>query len=135
VTVAQRVHRLSELEAIDLIDVGHHVYSRTRMTAREYPVGGLVWQVEPYADRETGEALRRFHVIRGDDGRWVFDTVDSAEVDTESLSPPRIDLIRSTIRQTLAQQLMRRGKKHWQREDQQIVAAMYALSKVLVPHA
>lgn len=131
---AQRVPQLSELEAIDLIEVGHHVYSQSRKTSRDYPIGGLVWQVEPYADRETGEACRRFHVIRGDNGMWVFDTVDSSDVDVETLSPPRFDLIRSAIRQTLPQQLAKRDKKGWGREDQQIVAAMYALSKVMAPH-
>lgn len=132
--MVERVPQLTELQAVDLIDVGHHVYSRTRKTSREYPIGGLVWEVEPYADRETGEAGRRFHVIRGDDGRWVFDTVDSADVDTETLSPPRIDLIRAAICVTLPRELQRIAKKQWRREHQQVVAAMYALSKVLVPH-
>jgi hypothetical protein len=92
------VPQLSELEAIDLIEVGHHVYSRTRQTAREYPVGGLVWKVEPYADQETGRSASpvprhpwRRRPVGVRHGR-------QRDVDTETLSPPRFDLIRGAIR-------------------------------------
>lgn len=130
----QRVPQLHELDVVDVVGVGHHVYSQTRKTSREYPIGGLVWRVEPYAEQGTGEARRRFHVIRGDDGLWVFDTVDSNDVDVEALHPPRNDLIRDAICVTLPRQLMRMNKKKWKRDHQQLVVAMYALSKVLVPH-
>jgi hypothetical protein len=126
----EAIRRVTDAEVLTLVEPGFALYSAKRRDHNDFPIGGTVWKVEPWRDRETGETGRRFHIVRSKNGRPVLEVLEDSEVDLDVSTSGTPSAVRDLIRKGLARELAQQSGG-WLRDDRQLVHAMFELSKVL----
>ena len=73
---------------LTLVEVGHEVYSKTRIHGgSEYPVGGTVVEILDDVDTETGERRRAFRTVQFHGGRLRQHVLPADDVDLVNAMP------------------------------------------------
>lgn len=101
--------RAGLLETVDHVDVGCSLWKRRDPEFEQTPIGGTVVAIDTVARDETGEAMRRFAVLRNVNGRIRKVWIGADDVDVDSLQPPNIANVRSLWRVLCRDVALRKG--------------------------